>query len=128
MSSGEIDSKNGVTESGADRRKNPRARAEWSARIAVDDGFTEVQLRDVSSAGLCFFSERPIPEMTMLGVHLDVPRLDGARHAVDARGAVVRCEPISPHLEHYEVAVFLNDIESSDRQAIADYVRRRCPC
>jgi hypothetical protein len=74
---------------------------------------------------VCFFSDRPIPEMTLLGVHLDVPAHDGASRTVDARGAVVRCEPISPHLEHYEVAVFLNDIASEDRQAIADYVRRR---
>ena len=110
---------------GAERRVHPRARAEWSARIALESGPAEVQLRDVSAAGVCFFSDRPIPEMTMLGLHLDVPDSEGNRRAVDARGAVVRCEPISPHLEHYEVAVFLNEIESADRQAIADYVRRR---
>ncbi|MEO0651050.1 MAG: PilZ domain-containing protein [Planctomycetota bacterium] len=111
--------------SGREQRKHPRARAEWSARIAVEGGFTEVQLRDVSAAGVCFFSDQPIPELTLLGLHLDVPEPNGGQRAVDARGAVVRCEPISPHLEHYEVAVFLNDIASEDRQALADYVRRR---
>ncbi len=110
---------------GRERRRFPRARAEWSARLAVDERFAEVQLRDVSAAGVCFFSDQPIPEMTLLGVHIDVPDQAGTPRSVDARGAVVRCEPISPHLEHYEVAVFLNDIKSDDRQAIADYVRRR---
>jgi hypothetical protein len=111
--------------SGPERRVHPRAAADWSARIAHGERLSEVQLRDLSAAGLCFFSDRPIPEMTMLAVHLDVPDARGKNRSVDARGAVVRCEPISPRLAHYEVAVFLNDIKSDDRQAIADYVVRK---
>lgn len=108
-----------------ERRKHPRATVGWSAHIALEQGFTEVQLRDISVAGACFFSERPFPELTMLGLHLDIPDSDGGSRSLDSRGVVVRCQKISAHLDHYEVAVFLNELAADERAAIARYVGGR---
>ena len=109
----------------AERRKHARAKAEWSARIALEQGSTEVQLRDISAAGACFFSDREIPEMTVLGLHMDVPDGEGGNLSIDSKGVVVRCAKISPHLEHYEVAVFMNELGDEQRALVKRYVDRR---
>jgi len=64
--------------------------------------------------------DRPITPMTLLGVEFELP----GPHTVRGKGAVVRCERISPGVEHYEVAVFLHDLAEGDREAIDDLVRR----
>jgi hypothetical protein len=78
----------------------------------------EVRLRDLSAAGLCFFSEEPFREMTLLQVRLDLPE----QAPLSASGAVVRCQRISRHLEHYEVAVFLHGLAESDRRRLQAFV------
>ncbi|QDU67951.1 PilZ domain-containing protein [Engelhardtia mirabilis] len=108
-----------------ERRKHARAKAEWSARIALEKGFTEVQLRDISAAGACFFSDREIPELTLLGLHIDVPDGEGGKLSIDSRGVVVRCAKISPHLDHYEVAVFMNELNDEQRASVNRYVAVR---
>ena len=109
---------------GKERRREPRARADRPLRITVDDAPVEMRLRDLSASGVCFFSERPIPEMTALRIALDLPAEDGADQRVEAGGAVVRCQPISPRVEHYEVAVFFHDIAEDDRQRLRRFVDR----
>jgi hypothetical protein len=104
---------------GRERRKHPRAEAPWSVTLALDDGPHVARLRDISRAGLCFFLDRPIPPMTLLGVAFDLP----GPHAVRGQGAVVRCERISPGVEHYEIAVFLHDLPEEDLEAIDALVR-----
>jgi hypothetical protein len=109
----------GSPRSGRERRQHPRAEAPWSVTLALDDGPHVARLRDISRAGLCFFLDRPIAPMTLLGVAFDLP----GPHSVRGKGAVVRCERISPGVEHYEVAVFLHDLAESDREAIDALVR-----
>lgn len=82
----------------------------------------DVRLRDLSAAGLCFFSEEPLDEMSLLDVRLDLP--DDADDEFRAKGAVVRCERISAHLDHYEVAVFLHEIDGEQRYRLRDFVTR----
>ena len=108
---------------GRERRQHPRAEAPWSVTLALDDGPHVARLRDISRAGLCFFLDRPIAPMTLLALSLELPAASGAR-AVRGNGAVVRCERISPGVDHYEIAVFLHDLSESDREAIDELVRR----
>jgi hypothetical protein len=107
-----------------DRRRYARAAAEWPLELALADGRCKARLRDVSRAGVCFFLDRPIPEMTILELRLCLP--EGERGDIHGFGTVVRCESIGPLVEHYEVAVFLHDMTEEDREALAAYVRR-CP-
>jgi hypothetical protein len=125
---------------GRERRRSPRAKADWTAEIALaDGGLARARVRDVSSAGVCFFVDRALPLMSVLGIALALPEparvpqgpetsrskpapATSGGGLVRARGAVVRCERISPLLEHYEVAVFLHDISEGDRARLARYV------
>jgi hypothetical protein len=70
---------------------------------------------------VCFFLDRPVKLMTILSVELDLPVEDGVRH-VRGQGAVVRCEKISDHLDHYEIALFLSDLAEPDRDAVESFV------
>lgn len=103
---------------GPERRQHPRVRSDRPATVSVAGTPREVRLRDLSAAGLCFFSEEPFREMTLLEVRLDLPE----QAPLSASGAVVRCERISRHLEHYEVAVFLHGLGDADRRRLQAYV------
>lgn len=88
----------------------------------VEGAPREVRLRDLSVSGLCFFSEEPLTEMTVLQIVLELPGPNGKTDRIEAGGAVVRCQPISPRVEHYEVAVFFHDISGTSRERLQGFV------
>lgn len=106
---------------GRERRKFRRARLDLPISISMDDGDHEAKIRDVSRGGVCFFLDRPIPEMTALRVEFELPTEHG-RRTITGDGAVVRCEKISRTLEHYEIAVFVQNMAAPDRETIEQYV------
>ena len=109
--------------SGIERRRHPRANCDWPITITLDDGVHQAKLRDVSRGGLCFFLDRRIPEMTILRMSLDLPdRGTGTAAKLEGSGVVVRCQPISAGVEHYEIAVFLNDLTDTNRERLDAYV------
>jgi len=111
----------GSSRPGRERRQHPRAVAEWPLVIALPSGRHPARLRDVSRAGVSFYLDRPIALMTVLQLNLELP---GARaKRVSGTGAVVRCEKISAQVEHYEIAVFLHEMDEEARAAIEEYVR-----
>lgn len=109
--------------SGAERRRHQRARADWPITIVLEDGVHQARIRDVSRGGVSFFLDRPIPEMTLLKVQFDVP-VEGGIRKIQGTGVVVRCERIARNLEHYEIAVFVQDMALPDRDTVDGYVRR----
>jgi hypothetical protein len=88
------------------------------------EGSSEAKVRDVSRAGVCFFVDRPVPLMTVLGVAFDLATPVG-RTRVQGHGAVVRCEKIARGVDHWEVAVFLHDMAEGDRHALEEFVATR---
>lgn len=111
------------THGGSERRRHPRVTVDLPITISLADGEHEARLRDVSRAGICFFLDRRVPEMTLLRMRLDLPgTAGGARAAIEGRGVVVRCEALSPHVDHYEVAVFLDELGPEARERLEAYV------
>lgn len=111
-------------EGGRERRRWARALAEMPVTVLGPQGSSEAKVRDVSRAGVCFFLDRPIPLMTVLGVAFDLGTEKG-RTRVQGQGAVVRCERISKAVDHWEVAVFLHDMGEKDRRALEEFVAAR---
>jgi hypothetical protein len=103
---------------GRERRQHPRVAAEWPITLVLAEGRFEARLRDVSAAGVCFFLDRKIEEMTILELAFELP----AGPRLRCRGAVVRCEPLSPRIDHYEIAVFLHEVTDAERAAIDAYI------
>jgi len=111
------------TPSGRERRAHPRAACEGSLTLQLDDGAYRARLRDVSRAGICFYLDRPVAEMTVLAVRIELSgKHAGEPTRIDGRGVVVRCLPISKGVEHYEIAVFLNDLADSQRERLDRFV------
>lgn len=104
-----------------ERRRWPRANADVAATVALEGATSEARVRDISRAGVCFYLDRPIPLMTVLELRMNLPVADGVRQ-VTGRGAVVRSEKISAHVEHYEIAIFLHEMADPDRKCVEDYV------
>lgn len=110
----------------AERRRTPRVEVDCPVTVELADGSHAARLRDLSTAGICLFLDRRVPEMTILGLSLELPPVPGsAVRRVQGRGVVVRCLPLSAHVDHFEIAVFLNDVDQRNRQALAEYVRLR---
>lgn len=107
---------------GADRREHPRAPADWRLTLRLADGEVNARLRDVSKNGLCFFVDRPLPELTQLQIDVELPTDDGPK-PVHAKGAIVRCARIADAVDHWEVAVFLHEIDQAASAAIDAFVR-----
>jgi len=107
-----------------ERRRHPRAACDWPITISLEDGTYEARLRDISRAGVSFFLDRRIPEMTVLSMRLDLPprTADAKPVPIEGGGVVVRCQPLSPRVDHYEIAVFLNDLTDESRERLDAYV------
>ncbi len=110
-----------------ERRRHPRATIDCPVTIQLEDGPHKARLRDVSRAGVCFFLEQRVPEMTILRMDLSLPVEGDQNLQIEGSGVVVRCQQIGPHVEHFEVAVFLNDMTESNREALEGYVNANSP-
>ena len=95
---------------GSERRQWQRARAEWPITVVLDDGVHQAKIRDVSRGGVCFFLDRPVPEMTLLRMEFDLPVEKGVRR-ISGQGAVVRCA--------------IREHSATDRQCVRNEGRRR---
>jgi hypothetical protein len=102
---------------------------DWPLSIrtsGAQSGVQKARVRDLSRAGVCFYLENPLPLMTLLEIVLELPgEANGGKRRVRGTGAVVRCEPISAAVAHYEVAVFIQEMDDLDRDALAAHVARR---
>jgi|SRR6185503_7069799 len=108
---------------GRERRQHPRASCNGSITLQLQDGAHQARLRDVSRAGISFYLDRPLAEMTILSVRIDLPgRSATAPARLDGRGVVVRCQPIARAVEHYEIALFLNEMGETQRAHLDAFV------
>jgi hypothetical protein len=106
-----------------ERRRAARARADFPIQLQPGEGAAPARLRDVSSNGLCCTTSAPLPEMSLVGIDLQLPG-DTRRHSL--QGAVVRCErlPAKEGTGDYEVAVFFTQIEPATASALGAFVAR----
>ncbi len=106
-----------------ERRAHPRATCDWPITVLLEDGAHPARLRDVSRAGISFYLDRRIAEMTLLGVRVELPASGGAPASrIEGRGVVVRCQPIARRVDHYEVALFLNELSEPQRELLDAFV------
>lgn len=103
---------------GRERRRHPRLAIDVPITLTLAEGNFEGRLRDVSEAGVCFFLDRRINEMTVLSMRLRLPDSP----PVDAAGVVVRCDALSKHVDHYEVAVFLNQVDPENKAKLLAFL------
>jgi hypothetical protein len=113
-----------MTAHGIERRRAPRARADFSIQVADRGSSRPAQVKDLSTNGLCCYHGDAINEMTLVGVQLEIPGDDCGPH--DVQGAVVRCDKLrGQNPPTYEIAVYFTEITPQARRAIAGYVEQQ---
>lgn len=105
-----------------ERRRAPRAVAEQPIHLRSDRDSCPALLRNISTHGICCEVDRPVAEMTRMGVELELPQ---AADLGRIEGVVVRCEQSRWTAGRYEVAIFFPSPPADVVGAIAAYVRAR---
>ena len=112
-----------MTRPAAERRKAPRAKAEFQIRLGERAATKEARIQDLSTSGLCCHFGDAIREMTLVEIGMQLPG-DDTLHAL--RGAVVRCQKLrGQNPPTYEIAVFFTELPPACRQAIGEFVTAR---
>jgi hypothetical protein len=103
-----------------ERRREPRVPVAIPIQLATHAPARPAQLKNVSRNGLCCMVADPVPEMTLLGIDLQLP---GSK-SMQVRGVVVRCAKLrgqSPPT--YELGVYFSELGAEARAAIAAFVQ-----
>lgn len=104
-----------------ERRRAPRARANFPIQIGDRDGLTAALLKDISTNGLCCSYPDALNEMTLVRIDLQIP---GQHDAHALQGVVVRCEKKRGDAPPaYELAIYFTDVPPSTRRAIGEFVQ-----
>lgn len=113
-----------MTSPSRERRRAPRALADFSIQLNPKQGATPARVKDLSAIGLCCTTTARLNEMALVGIDLQLPG-ESKRHAL--QGAVVRCEPDESAKGSYELAVFFTQIDEAAKKALGAFVASGAP-
>ncbi len=108
----------------ADRRRSPRLEHNVPLKLSSGDLDIVTETRNLSSSGVYCRVSAYIEPMTKLKIHLLLPVRKNNRSStkrISCQGVVVRTESVVNH-DYFNAAIFFNDIQPKDMQAIADFV------
>lgn len=75
---------------------------------------------NISCSGIFCHAPNPVPEMTKMGIVLELPEPVNKR--VEAEGIVVRCVAKEPTHEEFPIAILFTKVSEADQDAILAYV------
>ena len=102
-----------------ERRSHPRSRRGFSVADGSKDGAIS-HVDNISGSGVFCHTGKPVPEMTKLGIVLELPEPVNKR--VEAEGIVVRCTVEESDHEQFKIAILYTKVSEEDLDAILDYV------
>jgi hypothetical protein len=107
-----------------ERRQTARARTPDTLRMSLP-GLSDARVQNLSTAGVCCTTERPLPLLAVVQVTFLLPSA-GSTCEVTCTGAVVRCVKSGPGdragAPAYESAIYFTEVDDADRTAIEEYV------
>jgi hypothetical protein len=106
---------------GLERRRYPRSRR--GLQVIPDASGPGIlnHVDNISANGVLCHTVRPIPLMTRMRIHMDLPK--PKKHRLDAEGIVVRCDPDDRGDDHFKVAILFTKISEEDHNAIHAFVQ-----
>jgi hypothetical protein len=102
-----------------ERRSHPRSRSGFSVSDGTKDGVIS-HVDNISGSGVFCHARKPVPEMTKLGIVLELPKPVNKR--VEAEGIVIRCTVDEADHELFKMAILYTKVSEADLEAILDYV------
>lgn len=117
------------SKAGAERRRYPRIKKKLDFKVAADGYRFVTATKDISCIGAYCHINKYIPPFTKVAVGLAMPAKNGhpAKEAkVSCQGVIVRTED-EKERKGFNIAIFFNQINESQRKKIASYVNRFLP-
>ena len=113
-----------ISERGAERRKYPRAKADFYA--VIDNGFEAVKTKvdNISCSGIYCEVSKKIPLMTKLDLNMLIPTTFpsmGEFFRVHCSGVVIRAE-LSKHKGKYNIAILFSDLLEGAKNKLSSYI------
>ena len=103
-----------------DRRRYPRSRRGFAGVEDRSGPGVLNHVDNISCSGVLCHTVKPIPEMTKMGVVLELPDPVGRR--IEAEGIVIRCVPDEQGDDKFKVAILYTKVDDEDLDAIREYV------
>ena len=115
-----------MSQSGADRRANPRISANFELQGQSQEGGVTARMvaSNLSVGGLYCTSQSDFPEMTRLAVRLLLPGENGESEPHDLQAVVVRRSEVQTPTGNtsYELALFFTNMDQAVRSGIAAFL------
>jgi hypothetical protein len=113
-----------------ERRSAPRAADKnVSMKFKLGELDTAIHTLNISSSGAYCKTDKEIPIMSRvkLIIMLPDPKHGEPDRRIEVTGVVVREHPVlvSGKIDHYDLAIFFEDISQKDREAISNFVSKK---
>lgn len=110
-----------------ERRASPRIHdSGFSISLKAEDFDEIIHTHNLSASGVYCKVSRELPLMSRINLVLMLPSQNtgASLKTLEINGVVVREHPvvINGSVKHYDVAIFFDDIEPKDRDAIMNYI------
>jgi hypothetical protein len=106
---------------GDERRSHQRSARGFRVSDGADGGHIS-HVDNISCSGVFCHSTKPVPEMTKMGIVLELP--DPINKQIQAEGIVVRCEAEERDHNQFRIAILFTKVSEDDKEAILDYVEQ----
>jgi len=119
---------------GAEKRKYPRLQdANISLKVKSEKTDVITKSLNISASGVYCKVEEEIPLMSRIKIILILPKAQAKESAspknvkIETDGVVVREHPVivNGKIEHYDVAIFFDNIPTRDRELIKEYIHMK---
>ncbi len=105
----------------SERRRRPRARADFDVALRAGQDMVEAAARDISELGIRVRTRHKLPMRQKLALDLALP---GHAMLESIAGQVVRCWPENPTGRDHLVAIAFTDVPPLARAAILGFVKK----
>jgi len=109
-----------------ERRKESRVKKNIPIKLFIPEEYDAIaETKNISASGAYCILHLKIPEMTKLAIILLIPSYDRIpAKKIECKGVVVRIEENkSPKNKPYNIAIYFNNINKSDKKFIRQYVK-----
>ena len=110
-----------IKEKRVERRKTPRAKADFRVEIAYQNSRIIADTTNISASGIYCQIDHSIPLFREIGISIKVP---GIAETIECSGAIVRCEKV-PGNERYNLAIFFEDLSIENKSRLSGYVTKK---
>jgi PilZ domain len=108
-----------------EKRRHPRLETKIPIKISNDQGDILTETRNLSCSGAFCRVDRRLEVMSKLKIHLLLPFRKNedkvVTKKVSCQGVIVRVQAAADG-EHYDAAIFFNDIAPKDALAISEFI------